>query len=115
MRKLYGGTGLGKSELSGSAPLDHVVVALAQTKKRTRENNLALLRSYNETAASVQTSLALAVLTEATREWSSHNEAAILGIVNFYHRFLPGIAASLCELHSLEEVRERASKRDVCR
>ena len=34
MRKLYGGTGVGKSELPGSAPLDHVVVALASTKKR---------------------------------------------------------------------------------
>ena len=46
---------------------------------KTGENNFVLLSSYEDTAASVQTNLVLAVFAEETRAWSSHNEAAIPG------------------------------------
>ena len=36
-----------------------------------------------------------------------------LGMVNFYHRFLPGIAASLCNLHSLVSEAKKAKTKLV--
>ena len=36
-----------------------------------------------------------------------------LGMVNFYHRFLPGIAASLCNLHSLVSAAKTAKTKLV--
>ena len=46
---------------------------------KTGEANFFLLSSYDDTAASVQTKLVLAVFAEETRAWSSHNKAAIPG------------------------------------